>query len=131
MMLPGPSGFRWIPRKMAGIAMITIDPSIVAIVMLSVVLDSAIHLYLSGCPVDSGSSGCRLGVTPTLIETTAKSLLDHNYLVRWPARRAAQRLPGRPLKTGQGRANRRDTGDRDYAEYSVSGRAWLSWLCHH
>ena len=30
---------------MAGIAMITIDASMVAIVMLSVVLDSAIHLY--------------------------------------------------------------------------------------
>ena len=43
-MLPGVSGFRWMPRKMAGIAMITIEPSIVAIVMLSVVLESATHL---------------------------------------------------------------------------------------
>ena len=43
-MLPGVSGFRWMPRKMAGIAMITIEASIVAIVMLSVVLDSATHL---------------------------------------------------------------------------------------
>jgi hypothetical protein len=32
---------------MAGIAMITMDASIVAIVMLSVVLDRAIHLYRS------------------------------------------------------------------------------------
>ena len=38
------------PRKMAGIAMITIEASIVAIVMLSVVLDSAIHRYRSGRP---------------------------------------------------------------------------------
>ena len=38
------------PRKMAGIAMITIDASIVAIVMLSVVLDSATHRYRSGRP---------------------------------------------------------------------------------
>ena len=36
------------PRKMAGIAIITIDASMVAIVMLSVVLDKAIHRYLSG-----------------------------------------------------------------------------------
>jgi len=33
---------------MAGIATITIDASIVAIVMLSVVLDRATHRYLSG-----------------------------------------------------------------------------------
>ncbi len=44
-MLPGASGLRWMPRKMAGIAMITIDASMVAIVTLSVVLDSATHLY--------------------------------------------------------------------------------------
>ena len=49
-MLPGASGFRPMPRKMAGIAMITIEASIVAIVMLSVVLDSAIHRYRSGRP---------------------------------------------------------------------------------
>jgi hypothetical protein len=36
---------------MAGIAMITIDASIVAIVMLSVVFDSAIHRYRSGRPL--------------------------------------------------------------------------------
>ena len=49
-MLPGASGFRRMPRKMAGIAMITIEASIVAIVMLSVVLDSAIHRYRSDPP---------------------------------------------------------------------------------
>ena len=43
-MFPGASGFRWMPRKMAGIAMMTIEASIVAMVMLSVVFDSAIHL---------------------------------------------------------------------------------------
>jgi hypothetical protein len=43
-MFPGDSGLRWMPRKIAGIEMITIEASIVAIVMLSVVLDSATHL---------------------------------------------------------------------------------------
>ncbi len=45
-MLPGAVGSRWIPRKMAGMAMITMDVSIAAMVMLSVVLESATHLYL-------------------------------------------------------------------------------------
>ena len=43
-MLPGASGSRWMPRKIAGIDMITIDASIVAIIIPSVVLDSATHL---------------------------------------------------------------------------------------
>jgi hypothetical protein len=51
-MLPGAVGFRWMPRKIAGIEMITIEESIVAIVMLSVVFDSAIHLYLSPASSD-------------------------------------------------------------------------------
>ena len=42
--LPGVSGFRPMPRKIAGIDTITIDASMVAIVMLSVVLDRATHL---------------------------------------------------------------------------------------
>src|ERR1700739_2550734 len=86
-MLPGASGLRWIPRKIAGIAMMTMEPSIGAIVMLSVVFERAIHLYLSGCPSDvcSSGSGCRLEITPTLIQPTSGRLLDHNYL---PARYA-------------------------------------------
>src|SRR6266702_5259189 len=61
-MLPGSVGSRWMPRKIAGIAMITIDVSIVAIIMLSVVLESATHLYLplpaSACPdADGGAAG--------------------------------------------------------------------------
>ena len=43
-MLPAANGSRPIPRKIAGSAMITIDPSIVAIIMASVVLDKATHL---------------------------------------------------------------------------------------
>ena len=43
-MLPGASGSRPIPRKMAGKEMITIEPSTVAISTPSVVLDSATHL---------------------------------------------------------------------------------------
>src|SRR5215469_12044062 len=82
-MLPGASGLRWMPRKMAGIAMITMEPSIVAIVMLSVVLESAIHLYLSDCPSSVRSSGCRRDITPTFIQPTVESLLDHNYLPAW------------------------------------------------
>src|SRR5438067_8192712 len=81
-MLPGSSGFRWMPRKMAGIAMITMEASIVAIVMLSVVLDRAIHLYRPGRP--------RAAVEPftcpkstlrrTLTQSTANHLLNGNYL---------------------------------------------------
>jgi hypothetical protein len=73
---------------MAGIATITIDASIVAIVMLSVVLDRAIHRYLSGRPswppdppgvpdvpfTSPASTLCR-----TLDESTANHLLDGNY----------------------------------------------------
>ena len=81
-MLPGSSGFRPMPRKMAGIAMITIEASIVAIVMLSVVLDRAIHLYRPGrppmaaaepftCPV---STLCR-----TLTQSSPRHLLNGNY----------------------------------------------------
>ncbi len=47
------------PRKMAGIAMITIEVSIVAMSMLSVVFESATHLYLlstvpGACGLSSG-----------------------------------------------------------------------------
>ena len=40
----GMSGFRWMPRKMSGMAMSTIDWLIVAMRMPSVVFESAIHL---------------------------------------------------------------------------------------
>ena len=43
-MLPGDSGSRWIPRKIAGSAMITIEPSRVDMNMAAVVLASATHL---------------------------------------------------------------------------------------
>src|SRR5690242_13413883 len=82
-MLPGSSGFRPMPRKMAGIAMITIEASIVAIVMLSVVLDRAIHLYRSGRPplavaepfTCPESTLCR-----TLTQSSARHLLNGNYV---------------------------------------------------
>ena len=44
---------------MAGIAMITIEASIVAIVMLSVVLDRAIHLYVRSGGTPAGSPRSR------------------------------------------------------------------------
>ena len=44
-MLPGASGSRPIPRKIAGSEMITIDWLIVASSTPTVVLDNAIHLY--------------------------------------------------------------------------------------
>ncbi len=40
----GSNGSRWMPRKMAGSAMRTIDPSIAAISTPIVVMNSAIHL---------------------------------------------------------------------------------------
>jgi hypothetical protein len=42
--LPGVSGLRLMPRKIAGIATMTIEASMVAIVMASVVLERATHL---------------------------------------------------------------------------------------
>jgi hypothetical protein len=77
---------------MAGIAMITMDASMVAIVMLSVVLDSAIHLYrgLSAPgrasrerPFSGGSAPAaplRSASLDTLIHASANQLLDRNYL---------------------------------------------------
>jgi hypothetical protein len=77
---------------MAGNAMITIDASMVAIVMLSVVLDSAIHLYRPPsaspaasrpCPFSVGSAPpapLRSASLDTLIDVTANQLLDRNYL---------------------------------------------------
>ena len=43
-MLPGDSGSRLIPRKMAGKAIMTIEPSRAAMKMAAVVFASAIHL---------------------------------------------------------------------------------------
>ena len=76
---------------MAGNAMITMDASMVAIVMLSVVLDSAIHLYRppsapprpAPCPFSLGSAPpapLRSASLDTLIDVTANQLLDRNYL---------------------------------------------------
>src|SRR5580658_8694989 len=79
------------PRKIAGIATITIDASIVAIVMLSVVLERATHRYLSGRP-PLWPGGAPLGVRDvpftgsesttfrTLPQSTPNHLLDGNYL---------------------------------------------------
>src|SRR5580693_148783 len=71
------------PRNMAGIAMITIDASIVAIVMLSVVLDRAIHLYRSdrGSP-DVPFTCSKSTLRRTLTQSTARHLLNGNYLSR-------------------------------------------------
>ena len=76
-MLPGAAGSRWMPRKIAGIEMITIEASIVAMNMPSVVLDSATHLYRPGAP-----SPARLqfpGVLPAPLSPPF-SLLTANYL---------------------------------------------------
>jgi hypothetical protein len=43
-MFPGVRGSRWMPRKMAGSEMRTIDASSDAMNMPSVVFDSAVHL---------------------------------------------------------------------------------------
>src|SRR5215469_15507913 len=79
------------PRKMAGIAMMTMEPSIVAIIIVSVVFDSAIHLYRSDswpdwpccpCGVSGDPDGCGrcLDVTPTEAEFTFRRLLAGNHL---------------------------------------------------
>jgi hypothetical protein len=65
--------------------MITIEASIVAIVMLSVVLDRAIHRYLSGrsCrpsdPPDVPFTWPESTLCRTLTQSTANHLLDGNY----------------------------------------------------
>src|SRR5579859_6876358 len=89
-MLPGSSGFRWMPRKMAGIAMITIEASIVAIVMLRVVLDRATHRYRSGRPspvpppapvLPDVPFRCPYStLRPTLTQSTPDHLLNVNYV---------------------------------------------------
>src|ERR1700760_1975782 len=89
-MLPGESGFRWMPRKMAGIAMMTIEASIVAIVMLKVVLDSATHRYRSGLPSAPPTAVPSPSDVPfrcpeatlrrTLTQSTANHLLNGNYI---------------------------------------------------
>ncbi|HJY69268.1 MAG TPA: hypothetical protein VJ254_21310, partial [Streptosporangiaceae bacterium] len=66
--------------------MITIEASIVAIVMLSVVLDSAIHRYRSGRPPfgrgppDAPFRCPESTLCRTLTQCTAKHLLNGNYL---------------------------------------------------
>src|SRR6266571_3277287 len=93
------------PRKMAGIEMITIDASIVAIVMPSVVLDRATHLYRSParpaaavpCRARlSRQAGRRCPPRPenrrTSAEPTADQLLDGNYLL-WLRPAAGRRVP--------------------------------------
>src|ERR1700739_4855295 len=128
-MLPGASGLRWIPRKIAGIAMMTMEPSIGAIVMLSVVFERAIHLYLSGCPSDvcSSGSGCRLEITPTLVQPTSGRLLDHNYL---PPRYAGQhaRKPATPARLPP---NPLDTRDLNYSAQLASYSSLSILLWHH
>jgi hypothetical protein len=73
---------------MAGIATITIDASIVAIVMLSVVLDRATHRYLSGrasAPGDPVGAPDVPFIWPvstifrTLTQSTPTHLLSGNY----------------------------------------------------
>jgi hypothetical protein len=64
---------------MAGIATITIDASIVAIVMLSVVLDRAIHRYLSGRSPRVTFTWPESTLCRTLNDSTANHLLDGNY----------------------------------------------------
>src|SRR5579871_906989 len=76
------------PRKIAGIEMITIDASIVAIVTLSVVLDSAIHLYPPGRPAaplarfpPGPLRWVAAALSRTLPQSTGNQLLDGNYLL--------------------------------------------------
>ena len=118
-MLPGAVGFRWMPRKMAGMAMMTIEPSIVAMVMLSVVFDSATHRYRSPPYRSPRSRPPRAGPLPpacsvvlcaarrcsavccfcfvalrTIIELTATNLLVRNYLSAGADDRAGQGTGG-------------------------------------
>ena len=80
-MLPGPSGFRWMPRKMAGIAMITIEASIVAIVMLERGIGQGHPLVpVAVVPESAATRLPQLSDRLHSIESTAIKLLDGNYL---------------------------------------------------
>ena len=103
------------PRKMAGIAMITIEASIVAIVMLSVVLDSATHRYRSArlpspsrppglsplprpsCPFPPCPARCCTVLHRTIINPTANKLLARNYLPK----ATISRVAGEPATGGE------------------------------
>src|SRR5207244_1770561 len=113
-MLPGVSGFRWMPRKMAGMATITIEASIVAIVMLSVVLDRATHRYVLapwGEPESPPEPPALGGTHPpepplesrlsrTLTQSTAKHLLNGNYLPGHVFRRPQRTGSSSPPESG-------------------------------
>ena len=69
----GRSGSRWMPRKMSGSAISTIEPSMVAISMPSVVMNSAIHCWRSvvlvpvrARPVTTGAAVAVLLAMPLL-----------------------------------------------------------------
>src|SRR5271165_2020443 len=117
------------PRKMAGIAMITIEASIVAIVMLRVVLDSAIHLYRSDrCPDACSCSGCRLEITPTHTSLPPKGCLSTTtYLAPWYVlARAAEARQG-CRSAGKGR----HSGQCDYSGDSASRTTPAYSICNH
>src|SRR5580765_1008408 len=113
-MLPGASGFRPMPRKMAGIAMITIEASIVAIVMLSVVLDRAIHLYRPGRPKAAVEPfTCpKSTLRRTLTQSSPRHLLNGNYPSEgtWSGHRL---VVGRAVPPGVGRGVLHDVIDGD------------------
>src|SRR5947208_4540348 len=77
-MFDGCRGLRWMPRKIAGSEMITIELSSVAMNTPSVVLDSAVHLYRSrGAPRRPRGSG--MSAIPrlqTFTFTSKSSLLE-------------------------------------------------------
>ena len=60
-MLPGASGSRWMPRKIAGSAMSTIEPSSADMNTAAVVFGSATHLYRSAAERDLTGRGGPLG----------------------------------------------------------------------
>jgi len=67
-MLPGDRGFRPIPRKMAGIEMITIELSRTAMKTPSDVLDNAIHLYRSSAEVATATGSACFVVSDKLAQ---------------------------------------------------------------
>src|SRR5215469_10814497 len=109
-MLPGLVGSKWIPRKIAGIAMITIDVSIVAIIMLRVVLDRAIHLYLPPAPLSPPLTARTLARLKIRAATAQHPFLGHSRPLERRCGPSDRAPPARADQHRQVRADRLDGG---------------------
>src|ERR1039458_3428175 len=96
-MLPAASGSRWMPRKMAGSAMMTMEPSSVAMNIAAVVLVRATHRYRS--------PGSR-----ALPRAISRPVIGSSSAASWPSSSDALR---QPLEQWRGRPQLGELGGRE------------------